>query len=169
MASYWAERAAEARAAGYRPGNIREDSLRRQLEKCRPKLFRELSESGELEDYLQVQVWDDMNQEERLLEAGTDPWIVQELVQHERTEMLEAEEEEEPEDWEDSLRDLLKEQRPQLYQELSASGRLEDFLHELAAGPRRLEEQLGDMDPSLVRRLVQERLLDFLPNEEEEE
>jgi hypothetical protein len=166
MAS-WKEWAAKKREEGYHAGISWERSLRRRLEECRPKLFRELTDSGELEDFLQVQVAWALDQEDQMVRAGMDPWTARELAQQELADMLEAEEEETPEDWEDSLRDLLNEQRPQLYQELSASGRLADFLHELAVGPRCLEEQLSGMDPSLVRRLVQEHLPDFLPEEEE--
>ena len=87
----WKAKAKEAIQAGYQAGNPWERMLEGQMNRCCPQLVRDLG--SDLQPYLQVRTSDAMDQEELMLDQGTDPQIARELA---LTALLEVPLEEEP-------------------------------------------------------------------------
>lgn len=95
--SYWAQKAAEALAHDYQPGNSWERSLRRRLEEIKPELFQELQAKGDLDNYLIAQVASAEDLEERLRRGGMNPFLSRAAAEKQLSDLLRTKEDEEEE------------------------------------------------------------------------
>ena len=92
--SYWAQQAAEAIKAGYSPGNIYENRLKRNLEQIKPEMFQELQKANDLDNYAITQVASAFDLAESLRNNGMDPFLARQAMESQLSDLLRTKEDE---------------------------------------------------------------------------